>query len=107
MAASSKLGWNQCIDFNFAQGHALRAPLHCISQSHNSSTVKFNYTVHIEVIPPKNVILITKEELHQRQIHLLNPYSAGTVFMRQNLTSTDVRFWRIKKVRALQELKYI
>ena len=32
-------------------------------------------------------------------------YSAGIDFSRQNLTSTDVRFWRLKSVPALKELK--
>ena len=31
-------------------------------------------------------------------------FSAGTVFVRQNLTSLDVRFWRIKTVPALKGL---
>ena len=31
-------------------------------------------------------------------------YSAGIVFIRQNLTSTDVIFWRIKKIPALKGL---
>ena len=29
---------------------------------------------------------------------LINPYSAGSDFSRQNLTSTDVRFWRLKSI---------
>ena len=33
-----------------------------------------------------------------------NSFSAGTVFIRQNLTSTDVRFWCIKSVPALKRL---
>ena len=33
-----------------------------------------------------------------------NPFSAGTVFIRQNLTSTDVRFWCIKTVSVLKGL---
>ena len=33
-----------------------------------------------------------------------NSHSAGIVFLRQNLTSTDVRFWRIKTVPALKGL---
>ena len=32
--------------------------------------------------------------------------SAGIVFIRQNLTSVDVRFWRIKTIPALKESKY-
>ena len=34
----------------------------------------------------------------------VNSFSVGTVFIRQNLTSVDVRFWRIKTVAALKEL---
>ena len=30
--------------------------------------------------------------------HIFNPLSAGTVFRRQNMTSVDVRFWRLKTV---------
>ena len=30
-----------------------------------------------------------------------NPYSAGIDFSRHNLTSTDVRFWRLKPIPAL------
>ena len=33
-----------------------------------------------------------------------NPFSAGTVFIHQNLTSTDVRFWCIKTVSVLKGL---
>ena len=29
-------------------------------------------------------------------VQRFNPYSAGIDFSRQNLTSTDVRFWRLK-----------
>ena len=29
---------------------------------------------------------------------IFNPFSAGTVFRRQNLTSKDVRFWRLKTI---------
>ena len=31
----------------------------------------------------------------------VNPYSAGIDFSRQNLTSVDVRFWRLKSIPAL------
>ena len=31
----------------------------------------------------------------------LNPYSAVIDFSRQNLTSVDVRFWRLKSITAL------
>ena len=33
----------------------------------------------------------------------LNPFSAGLVFIRQNLTSVDVRFWRIETIPALNK----
>ena len=33
-----------------------------------------------------------------------NSFSAGTIFIRQNLTSTDVWFWRIKTIPALTGL---
>ena len=36
-----------------------------------------------------------------------NPFSAGTVFKRQNLTSVDVRFGGLKTVPALKELKNV
>ena len=35
----------------------------------------------------------------------LNYFSAGTVFIRQNLTFSDVRFWHIKTVPALKGLR--
>ena len=34
--------------------------------------------------------------------YFFNSFSAGTVFIRQNLTSADVRFWRIKTSPALK-----
>ena len=37
----------------------------------------------------------------------LNYFSVGNDFIRQNLTSTDVRFWRIKSFPALKGLNYI
>ena len=36
----------------------------------------------------------------------LNSFSAGTVFIRQNLTSTYVKCWRIETVPALKELSW-
>ena len=35
--------------------------------------------------------------------HSFDPFSAGTLFRRQNLTSEDVRFWRLKTVPALKQ----
>ena len=36
--------------------------------------------------------------------YIVYSFIAGTVFIRQNLTSLDVRFWRIKMVPAMKEL---
>ena len=33
--------------------------------------------------------------------YLFNPYSAGIDFSRQDLTSADVRLWRLKSIPAL------
>ena len=33
--------------------------------------------------------------------NIFNPYSEGIDFSRQNLTSVDVRFWRLKSIPAL------
>ena len=38
--------------------------------------------------------------------NMFDSYSAGVDFSRQNLTSTDVRFWRIKTVPALEGLSF-
>ena len=35
------------------------------------------------------------------QVSIFKPYSAGTDFRRQNLTSVDVRFWRLKSIPVL------
>ena len=37
----------------------------------------------------------------------VNPFCAGIGFIRQNLTSGDVRFLRIKPIPALKELTYL
>ena len=34
----------------------------------------------------------------------INPYSAGIALSRQNLTSVDVRFWRLKSIPRRQIL---
>ena len=39
-------------------------------------------------------------------INVINPFSVGTVFRRQNLTSTDIRFWRLKMVPTMKELQW-
>ena len=36
---------------------------------------------------------------------IINPFSAGTDLRRQNLTSIDVRFRRLKTIFSLKELK--
>ena len=42
----------------------------------------------IQVVPDKRFL---------NQEPVINPLSAGTVFMRQNLTSEDVIFWRKRR----------
>ena len=39
--------------------------------------------------------------------YFFNPYSAGIDFSRQNLTSVDVRFWRLKSIQALWVWYYL
>ena len=36
-----------------------------------------------------------------RQLYIFFSYTAGIDFSRQNLTSTDVLFWRLKSIHAL------
>ena len=38
---------------------------------------------------------------------IINPFSAGINFRRQNLTSVDVRFWRLKSIPAPKEYTYL
>ena len=49
--------------------------------------------------------------LHQKyaeySVRILNPYSAGIDFTRQNLTSTDVRFERLNSIPALKWINCI
>ena len=40
-------------------------------------------------------------EFSVQTFHNINPYSAGIDFSRQNLTSVDVSFWRLKSIPAL------
>ena len=39
--------------------------------------------------------------------HGFNTYSAGSKFRRQNLTSVDVRFCRLKSIRRTERVKYL
>ena len=38
-------------------------------------------------------------------ISMINHFNARSDFRRQYLTSVDVRFWRLKSIPALEELK--
>ena len=44
--------------------------------------------------------------IQMKREELINPHSAGTDFISQNRPSVAVRFWRIKAVPELKELKY-
>ena len=48
--------------------------------------------------------LVETKSTNSKSMH---PFSAGTAFIRQNLMYVDFRFWRIKTVPALKELKYL
>ena len=47
----------------------------------------------------QTIIYVMK--IHSRNIHLKNTCSAEIDFSRENLTSVDVRFWRLKSLPAL------
>ena len=53
MAASSSLSWNQCIDVNFSQGHALRA------SSQSGSTIYCHHRYQPSLLTA-NFIVINK-----------------------------------------------
>ena len=38
---------------------------------------------------------------------IIKPHSAGIDFRRQNLTSVDGRFWRLKSISAMLDYKYL
>ena len=56
-------------------------------------TLKILIRLHQEEKLTKNVIKYERV--------FINPCSAETDFSRQNLTSVDVRFWRLKSIPAL------
>ena len=47
-------------------------------------------------IKPKGIVYIS-----------FNPFSSGTVFIRQNLKSVDVKFWHMKMVPTLKKWNYL
>ena len=56
----------------------------------------------------KRPIMGSYRKTKRRYIHRhnsFNPFSAGTAFRRQNLTTVDVRFWRLKSILALKKYK--
>ena len=57
----------------------------------------------------KDVVIVCDFSLlvSMHKLNSVYTFSSGTVFIRQNLTSADVRFWRIKTIPALKELKYV
>ena len=55
----------------------------------------------IRYIEVKNIAWIVHPSWFIKIFQCFNPYSAGTDFSRQNLTSVDVRFWRLKSIPAL------
>ena len=55
----------------------------------------------------KCYIIVRMEKYNYSPKLYINPFSAEIVFICQNQTPVDIRFWRIKMVPALQELKYL
>ena len=55
----------------------------------------------------EQLLLFTIAHKSPLSLTAFNPFSAGTFCIRQNLTSVDVRFRRIKTVPALKEVKYL
>ena len=61
-------------------------------------------TLELETqFPTSNDKAYISPQLSIIKIHF---FSAGTVSMRQNVTTVDVRFWRIKTIPVLEEFKY-
>ena len=67
----------------------------------------FPFSVHLKLelltlFPASNnEIYLYLWHIEISHIQLSNPYNAGIEFSRQNLTSVDVRFWRLKSIPAL------
>ena len=49
---------------------------------------------------PSVVTAVAGDKSHTAR-NIFNPHSAGIDFSRQNLTSVDVRFWRLKSIPTL------
>ena len=47
-------------------------------------------------------IVISEDMSYSYADTTLNPWSAGIDFSRQNLTSIDVRFWRLRSIPAIK-----
>ena len=63
---------------------------------------KYTYVNHLKFelkITFKHPIIISQIQAQDEG----NPYSAGIDFICQNLTSVDVRFWRLKSIPAMWE----
>ena len=65
----------------------------------------FQFEILINVLASSSCFIWISMLWVYGQYKYFNSSSAGTVFIRQNLTSTDVRFWHMKTVPALKELK--
>ena len=73
------------------------------SQLHEKHTVLQRFR-RIEIIVHIAIYVLLGRPTHflvQAKHLKINPYSAGIDFSRQNLTSVDVLFWRLKSIPAL------
>ena len=75
----------------------------CINHGDQRVFFKFEITINV-LFSSFWFIWIPMSWVYGRQKYV-HAFSTGTVFIRQNLTSTDVKFWRIKTVPALKGLK--
>ena len=54
-----------------------------------------------------NAIQVSVQDRRGGSGDMFNTFSAGTDFRRENLTSIDVRFWRLKSIPALKYFKNV
>ena len=66
-------------------------------------TIQYKYTIYVPVYTYNMVSFVKSHEnlLQYIMVCTINPYSTGIDFSRQNLTSVEVKFWRLKSIPAL------
>ena len=97
LVSSIKHSFLYIYGIKLTQTHALMG--HILTYSSNSFPINYGILT-LSVLGPSLCVRICRRQILTYKDGLL------CVFMRQNLTSVDVRFWRIKTVPAPKELKY-